>query len=221
MNKGIKIVAGIIAVSAVLLLTATLSVDGLVKNEIEDSGSEMLQTELEIDDLDISLFGGTGEIEELTIENPEGFSDEEAITFDQIDMKVNLQSLMSDRVIVEELVIESPYLLVEQLGSDINLKELSDRLSNTGSEDSEKTVVINELRIKNTNIRLVTEAEGSNSETTLDEIVLRDIGKENSNTLKETLAQVLEPVMQQAVQKAIQDGIMDKVEDTVNDIIGG
>src|SRR5690554_6074990 len=129
MNKTIKILMAILLFLALLLVIVTLSIDGFIKTEIEEQGSEILRAEVIIDDVDVSIFGGTGSISGFRIKNPEGFSDANALSFEQADMEVVLSSLLSDEIVIKELIIYKPEIFFEQVETRINLKTLQDNLN--------------------------------------------------------------------------------------------
>ena len=67
--KFILIPAGVLILIAVIL---TFTIDSIVRSAIESRGSDILQTELSVDNVSISLLSGSGSIEGLSIANPDG-----------------------------------------------------------------------------------------------------------------------------------------------------
>lgn len=199
----------------------TLSIDGMVKSGIEENGSELLGTEVSVDDVDVSLFDGSGSINGFTVENPEGFSDEPAIEIGQASMQVDLGSLFSDQIIVEEIIVKSPELFFEQKGIGANLKTLNDNMSSGEDTSSETSLVINYLRVENGKVKVSTTIDRERTaEASLSEIELEGIGKDGSNTVQQSIRQVMEPLLQEAVEQAVKGGITDQIEDKVQDLLG-
>ncbi len=74
-----QVLFGIIVVGALGALVLSFSIDGMVKSELEDTTAEMMNTSVEVDNVSISLFDGSGTISGITIHNPEGFSERPAV----------------------------------------------------------------------------------------------------------------------------------------------
>ncbi|MTI88849.1 MAG: hypothetical protein FH748_12860 [Balneolaceae bacterium] len=222
MNKALKLSMLIAAVLVSLLFMTTLSIDGIVKSAIEQQGSKLLKAQVEMDDLDISIFGGRGEIKGFVIHNPKGFSDEEAVRFDQIYMEVNLWSLFADRVVVEEMLIQKPEFFFEQQGTGINLRKLNQNIGSPSREESQKEVIIEYLRVEEGIVKLSTEIEKERTtEIAMGSLELEGIGKEDSNTLQQTVGQVMSPLLEKAVIEALKGGILKQLENKVRDLVSG
>lgn len=220
----LKVLSGIFAAIILTLLLITFSVDRVVKTGIEESGSELLQTEVAVDKVSISVFGGSGTIEGLTIKNPESFSDESALFIQNASIKVDLGSLLSDQVIVNEIIINSPEILFEQEGMGINLKRLSDNMdaaSGELSESSETKLVVEHLRISEGKIVVNSSLNRDGStEVSLSDITVNDIGRDGNNTVKQSVEEILRPLFQKAIEDALKSGVTEQIEDKVRDLFG-
>ncbi|WP_103664251.1 DUF748 domain-containing protein [Gracilimonas amylolytica] len=220
----LKVLSGIFAAIILTLLLITFSVDRVVKTGIEESGSELLQTEVAVDKVSISVFGGSGTIEGLTIKNPESFSDESALFIQNASIKVDLGSLLSDQVIVNEIIINSPEILFEQEGVGINLKRLSDNMdaaSGEPSESSETKLVVEHLRISEGKIVVNSSLNRDGStEVSLSDITVNDIGRDGNNTVKQSVEEILRPLFQKAIEDALKSGVTEQIEDKVRDLFG-
>lgn len=207
---------------AVLLVIVTLSIDGFIRTEIEEQGSEILRTEVIIDNVDVSIFGGTGSINGFRIKNPEGFSDADALSFEQADMEVVLSSLLSDEIVVKELIIRNPQIFFEQIETRLNLKTLQDNLNEASTGDSEKSLIIDHLLIEEAVVKVSTSIDRErNAEVALDRFELSDIGRDGNNNVKESLKQILEPLLEQAIEEAAKKGVFEQLENRVQDFLDG
>lgn len=218
-----KILASIVGAIAVALFALTLTIDGIVKNNIEESASALLKTEVKVSDVDLSIFSGKGEIEGFAVINPKGFSEQVAIGFEQINLEVKLSSLLSDTVIVEQLIVQNPSVRLEQKENKVNLKELNNNISSASSKDeSSKKLVINYFLMEEGRATISSEVdEIDGTEATISRLELTDIGKNSSNTLQQTMQQILEPVIQELVSKTVKNQILNQIENAVNDFIDG
>lgn len=210
----------LIIVTTLGALILSLSLDGIVKSNIESNTSEMLDTSVEIDDVTISILDGSGTIEEITIHNPEGFSDNPALQLQQISMKVDLYSLLSDTIVVKEIRIQKPELYFEQKAAANNFKALTDKLDD--SSTSETNMVVDYLLVENGRVTLSADiGEEKSVEETFSKIEIEGIGRSGNNTMEQTLQQVLEPILERAVQEAVKQGLMDKAKDAMQDLLDG
>lgn len=220
MNRLIKILTAILLILAALLLIVTLSIDGIIKTEIEEQGAEMLRTGVHIDDVDISIFSGKGSINGFVIDNPDGFSDEPALRFEQANIEVMLSSLLSDEIIVKSLIIKNPVVFFEQTGTQINLQTLNDHLGSASTGDSEKLLIIDYLLIEKGTLKVSSTIDREReAEVTMESFELNGIGREGNKNVKESLKQILEPLMEQAIEEAAKKGLFEQLENRLQDFI--
>ena len=126
----------IIAIVAVVILLGSL--DKIVKNVIEDSGSELMGVPVTVADIDIKVFGGAAQITGLVIPNPAGYTTENAFKMDLIRLDVGLLSLLKSPLTIEELIIDSPVVTLEvKNDGQSNLQELLDNI-NRNSEKADE-----------------------------------------------------------------------------------
>lgn len=218
--KGLKITGIIAAIIIGAILIVGMTIDGIVESAIEDSGSDLLKTEVEVDDIDISLFGGTASMDGFIIYNPGGFSDEEAIALKGIEIELDLKSLFSETVIVNKIHVHNPEIFFEQKGTKINLRELSSNISLASEDESEKALIIKKFILEEGKIRISSELDKErNAEAKIDRIELNNIGESGSQTVQQAMKQILEPIIKNALSEALRSGLMDQLESKVKDLI--
>lgn len=209
-----------IVIAALGALILSFSLDGIVKSNIESTTSEMLDTSVEVNDVSISILDGSGTIDGITIHNPEGFSDQPAVRLQQINMKVDLFTLLSDTVIVEELRIQKPELYFEQTPKGNNLNALNQKLSEQPS--SETSMIIDYLLVSDGRVTLTADiGEEKTVEGEFSKIELEGIGRQGNNTMEQAMQQVLEPILQRALQEAVERGLKDKAKDALENLLDG
>lgn len=221
MKTLLKIIAVIVAIVIIAFLVLSLTLDGIVKSAIEDTGSELLQTEVRVDDVSISLFDSKGYIDGIMIENPEGFSDSAAVKLQAINIKLNLPSLLSDTIVVDSLIVQQPEVYMEQTVKGNNLKVLQDHMAESSTDES-GSMIIDYLLIEDGQITLSTNIGGERSaQASLDRFEQKGIGQAGSNTIKSSVQQILEPVLEHAAHEMIEGGIQDEVEGQIKDLLDG
>jgi hypothetical protein len=218
--KSLKITAVIAAIVLGVVLAIGMTIDGIVESGIEDSGSDILRTEVEVDDIDISFLSSSADMDGFIIYNPEGFSDKAAISLKGIEIDLDIKSLFSETIIVKSIRVTNPQIFFEQKGTKINLRELSNNLSMAPDDESDKSIIIEKFILEEGKITISSELEKErNVEASIDRIELTNIGKSGSNSMQQVMREILEPVIQNAISKALKSGLLDKLENTVKDLI--
>lgn len=220
-NKGLQIFAAFIVVLIAAFIVLSFTIDGIVKSNIEESGTELFQTEVDVGNVNISLFNGSGEIYGLSVANPEDFSDEPAIEMEEIRIKVDLLSLLSDTILVEDVNITEASLFFEQQGFGINLRQLNQNMDLSVDED-DPAMIINHLYVEGATVRVSSTIDRERTaEATLDNFEMNNIGRQGSNTMKQSMQQIMEPLIERAIQEAVSRGLLEQLENKVQDLLGG
>lgn len=221
--KSLKITGIIAAILIAGLVTLSLTLDGVVKRQLETEMSSLMETEVQVGDANLSIFSGRGQIEDLTIRNPKGFSDNDAIFLDVLKIRMDLSSLLDQTVMVHEVRIEAPDLFVEQEGVGVNLRTLMSNM-NKGSEetDDQKNLLIEKLIVTNGSLEVETNIDKKRTTTaSVDRIELSGIGRNGSSTVRQSIQQVMTPIIEEALTEALKDGAVDQLKDAARDLIGG
>ena len=217
MSKGLKVflvgLVVLVVVVGIVLTVAISNLDRIVKGVVESSGSEVLGTDVTLNKVEISLKGGKGTLKGLVIANPEGFSARNAFELDEVTLVLDLGTVTSDEVVVEQVVVDGARVVFEETGGSINLQTLLKNAQDYAgpSEPSEPTeeepesagpkLVIKEFRFTNAEATLISEKLGQEVMAGIPDIMLNDIGKEgNGVTAAEAAKQVLVPVIQQVIE---------------------
>ncbi|WP_234568308.1 DUF748 domain-containing protein [Rhodohalobacter sp. 614A] len=219
-HKGLKIFGGLLVVLIAAFIILNFSLDGIVKSAIEENGTELLQTEVNIGNVNVSLFDGSGVIYGFTVANPEGFSDEKAIVIDEMSLKIDLATIFSDTIVVENIHIQNPELFFEQIGLGINLRKLNENMD--VAEDTEgPSMVINHLLMEDGTVRVSSTIERERTaEASIEEFELTNIGQSGSNTMKQSIREIMDPLIERAIQEAVSRGLLEQLENKVQDLLG-
>lgn len=217
----------LVVVVGVVLTVAISNLDRIVKGVVESSGSEVLGTDVTLSEVKISLKGGKGLLKGLVIANPEGFSARNAFELDEVTLALDLGTVTSDEVVVEQVVVDGAKVIFEETGGSINLQTLLKNAQDYAgpSEPGETTeeepesagpkLVIKEFRFTNAEATLISEKLGQEISTGIPDIVLNDIGqKGNGVTAAEAAKQVLVPVIRQVIEGS-KDEIIEAAKESV------
>lgn len=123
MNTGVKVLlwalGGLIAliVIAVIGLKLFFPVEKIKAIALEKA-TVMLQRPIGLDQADLSIWGGLGvRLENVSVGNPQGFAGDPFFAAKSVDVKVAFWPLLSGKVQVKRLVIESPAISMHKLSN--------------------------------------------------------------------------------------------------------
>lgn len=115
MKKAIKWVA--LAVVVLLLvagLVVYMNLNSIVERTVETQATKQLNLKTELDGASVSLFGGSLELDDMTIASPPGFSAEHMFQLGEADVSVKLGELKKDPVHIQSVTLEKPRLVIER-----------------------------------------------------------------------------------------------------------
>jgi hypothetical protein len=113
-KKALKIV--LIAIPILLIVAVVVVIfmlDGLVKTSVETVMPEVTGTPVTLESVSLSPLSGRGELGGFIIGNPEGFKTDSAFKLGNVVVDVDVSSLMSDTIVIEEITINAPQVTFE------------------------------------------------------------------------------------------------------------
>lgn len=225
MNKSLKYsLVGFAGIVLIAFLILTFSLDYLVRSGIESTGTEMMQTQVTVENVSISPFSGSGTIEGLRVKNPEGFESDYAIVLESISMSLDVGSLLSDTLIVNRVEINQPMLSVVQKLPENNLKMLLNNLDESmGKETASSTgMIIEHLIVKNGQVSVTPNIGGERSAMVkMGDIELKNVGKQGSSSTAKVVREVASKIINKALSSALSgqlEGLKNKAKDALKDI---
>jgi hypothetical protein len=126
-------------VLAFILLVAVLggltywffeNLDNFIKSYMVEYGSKMTKTDVEVDSVKTDISKGEILINRIGIENPKGFSNNEAFEVKKVKIKVNKDSLNQDVIEIPLVLINNPEIIYEYNGKKTNFNVLKDNIQN-------------------------------------------------------------------------------------------
>jgi uncharacterized protein involved in outer membrane biogenesis len=134
MKKAKKIllflVIGLLALVVVAVIVVGLFLGKIVRLGINDLGPKITQTTFTVDTVDVSLLTGSAKVKNLVIGNPQGYKAPNAISVGLAAVSVSSMSVLSDKIVVKSVRVESPEITFEgnPLGAN-NLKKIQDNVN--------------------------------------------------------------------------------------------
>lgn len=199
------VVSTVIIIIAVLLIVIYFTLNMIVAKGIEKFGTEATGTEVEVQSVYLSPFAGSLEIKGLSVANPKGYHSGNALTLNRFFVSMNIKSLLSDKIIINEVLIENVSIDLEpSLTAGSNLQEISNNISaytasektqeKTPSQPSEqkpgKTVIIKHLLIQDGTVSISSSMLRNNIIVPMAKIEMYDIGENNSQSAEEIVQTV-------------------------------
>jgi len=209
-----KIIVGILAVLVVVIGGGTLWVylegEETVRRGVERHGPEVMGADVGLAGVSFRPFSGRAGLNGLRVSNPDGYSDAEAISVQDMRVELAPMSLFSDMIRIREIRIESPRLRIEPGKGGTNLQALQRNVNAfTGPAPEEdpgagpKPVHISDFHLTDAKITVGGGRIGFSDRTlALADIHLQDIGGEDGVAPSRALELVFEALMPQ-VQKAL------------------
>ncbi|MBI1178381.1 hypothetical protein GC207_13175 [bacterium] len=130
-----KLIFGILGVLVVVVVVAVLVValklDSIVKAGIETVGPQLTKTTVVLDKVTIRPFSGSGAIQGLEIGSPQGYKAEYTMKLGDAKLAIQPGSLMSDKVVIDDIDVEGPEIILEGGLKDNNLTALQKNVNDS------------------------------------------------------------------------------------------
>jgi uncharacterized protein involved in outer membrane biogenesis len=114
-TKKIIFVTGLVVVVIFIsaLIIAALFLDRIVKTGVETVGSKITRVSITLDSVHVGLLTGSAKVKDLVVGNPEGFKTPNAISIGVAEVGVNPWSVLSDKIVIRSIHVESPEITFE------------------------------------------------------------------------------------------------------------
>ena len=132
------LVRGLIACVVLLIAVVvafSLFLDGAIKKGIETVGPKLTKVSIQLDAVSLSVLSGSGNIQGLEIGNPEGYSSPTSIKLGSASLAVSPGSLLSDKIVVNHIRVESPEITIEGSPKNNNLTKILENVQSAGGSD--------------------------------------------------------------------------------------
>ena len=217
-----------VGVIVVLLIIVALTMIGvyfnsMIKAGVEAVGPRITGTTVKVDAVDLSPFSGQGRLKGLVVGNPPGFQAERAFKLADAKVKMDLKTALSDKLIIEEILIDGPEITYESGPSGSNISKIQEHVAAFGKsvgtkeagesksqkkDPTQKKVQINHFIVKNGQVNLSASVlKGKALTVRLPDLHLRDIGKESGGVMvQQAAAEVLMAINKSVVQSVAGSG---------------
>ena len=231
--KTVLAIVGVAAVIVIIIIAVILfSLNGIIEKGVETAGSASLGTDVTLADANLSVLGGRLSFGDLEIGNPTGFKTDHLFKLGKAQVTVKPTSLLQDEIVIDDVILDSPSLTIEQSSSGTNMSVVLGNIKRTtpsGEQKTEepkeeeagkqKTFRVKLLRITGAKVTFASFMTGNKPITVpLPEIKMENISNADGSGME--LAQLIEKVLVEMMQKALTEGKGLVPIDVMNDVRG-
>lgn len=203
--------------------------DVVLERGIETYGPEMTQSDVNVDDVELSPADGEGEIKGFSVDNPKGYSTPQAMSVASIALGVDTGTIGDDVIVIRKVHVTDPQVTVEiaEDGStnlehlQRNVMEYVDRVSKAVEEQTggsggdgggeaaeagpEQKFILEDFRLTGGEITVHSKFLNLGEiSSDLPDILMSDIGKQEGGMTGGELAAVLMTKIQKDAMKSVQ-----------------
>jgi hypothetical protein len=106
------------------------NLDDFIKSYMVEYGSKMTKTDVEVDSVKTDISKGEILIKRVGIENPKGFSNNEAFEVKKVKININKETLNQDVIEIPLVLINNPEIIYEYNGKKTNFNVIKDNIKN-------------------------------------------------------------------------------------------
>ena len=242
MKKALIAIVILLGLGAGLWYLANNSLNPFIKAQIESLGSQYTGQLVRVKQVDIQLTKGAGSIKGLTISNPEGFKQPNAISLEDITLDINLKSLTKEPIIIDQIKIIDPQAFVEitaqgktnfnQIIDQINKnlpKSSKDPQPETSTTAEEPKVRVEQLIISGVALSLdLSQLGNKEHKLTLQDIQLSNIGGKDGLPASQLGGEIAKQMLTAIADKAkkeqeqrLKKKALDKIKKVAEEKLGG
>ena len=232
MKKAVIAAGVIVLVLAIVVWQLAANLDGIVAGVIEDTGSEVLKTDVSVSGVSIDLKAGTARIAGLTIANPDGYSSANLFEMEGIEVGLDIGSLTKDVLVIKSIIIQSPKVNFEgdEKGGS-NMQTLMDNIGSGSEEEAaseggeEAKMIINRFEFSGAQVKATSKLKPDEVvELELPTVKMSNIGKAQGGVTadvvaeeitKELVGAVIQATAKSSINKVIKEktkGFLDKLK---------
>lgn len=207
----------------------------IAKGVMETEGRAATGTNVSVDSVSFDVLKGKVTIKGLSVANPDGFEDANALAVDEISVSLNLSRTRPSLIVVDEVYVGNPQIRYEEVSGRSNLDAIQGSADGSSSDADEGTskgpkFIVSRVEFTDGEL-LVLGLSVANPEidAVMPGFVLTDIGEREGGVSAEEVAReitvavtgrVIEAVLTGAIFDLITDPA-DGIKDTLGGIFGG
>src|SRR2546423_1932842 len=129
MKNAIKwMVLALVVIIVIGVLLVFLKLDSIVKSTVQSQTENQLKLKTDLGGAHVSVFGGKVKLSDLKIGSPQGFTAPEMFALGGVNVGVSYRQLPDDPIRINNITIDTPKLILEQSGGNLNVTAAMDQL---------------------------------------------------------------------------------------------
>ncbi|MFW6189443.1 MAG: AsmA family protein [Planctomycetota bacterium] len=193
---------GLVVLAVLVLVGGHLLLGRLVAAGIRTAGPLVLRVPVGVDDVDVSLLGGSFALQGLTLGNPEGFDSPRSAELGRAEVELRWRSLISDTVVIPRIDVRGPELTLEYSEGRTNLGAILERVPDPGRRETEKKFLLDAVRIRESVVRVAGLPAGQALQLRLPDIELEDLSEGEPRTPEELAVLILKAIQREVLREA-------------------
>jgi hypothetical protein len=227
----------LVVIVGIVLWRVYANLDKIVAKVIEDAGTEVTQTTVKVGGVELDLLNGKAGLSQLSVANPPGFSSPEIFSLELVSVAIDVKSVSSNPIIIDDIVVKQPRVAYEMNQQGIsNLDVLKKNVGSystshdkrsgsatekqgpAGPEGEEIKLIIRRLSFEGGELNATSELRPDKRvKASLPAFTMSNIGQASGGATSDQIAkEVLNRLVKQAVDAASKAGV-DKLADDLKD----
>jgi flagellar basal body-associated protein FliL len=213
----ITILLVVLAIGVVAWYFTTFRLDGVIKQQIEQVGSQSFGTAVTVGSVETDLKNGSLVISRIVIPNPPGYQNPNAATLNGIEAALDYSSFEIKRVIIER-----PEIVIEELNGETNFSELLAGLESSpepappAEGAKQPTLVIHHFRMNESRAAFESASLEHYSELKIDAVEVKNVRGTPDEVAQVIAEKVLEEVVSEAAKELLKAKASEKIDDLFN-----
>lgn len=211
MNKAPKILRvlllAVLVLIAVIVAAVNLFADRAVRAGIESAAAKTLNVQVSVRDVDLSIIGGKLVLQNLFVGNPPAYEHDKLLVLKNIEIEVEVRSLLEDIVNIREIRIDDVDVMIEQRGvSKNNLHDIVQTISDNMQEGEGKKLRVDNLKISGITVKIDLMSDPNQPEPVilnLSPIRMTNLGSDNKMDTTALLKAILLAIADSVVKEGI------------------
>src|ERR1035437_113032 len=178
-----KLFLSVVIILVVLIVVAVIVVGfflgTIVKTGMETVGPKITQVSIKVDAVNLSLLTGSARVKGLVVGNPEGYKTPQAISVGSAAVGVNPFSVLSDKIVVRSVRVETAEITFEGGLGGNNLSKIMDNVNAIAKTG--RKIEVDDFLITGAMVHVnLTGMSGKEMTLPLPDIHLTNLGKGNA-----------------------------------------
>ena len=230
--KKLFIALGVLIVLLIIIIAVALTNLGpIIKKAVNTYGPEITRTEIQLKDVDVSLFQGEASLSGFLLGNPEGFHTPHAMTVQSIHVNISEKTIAEDPVVIDTIQVRAPDINYEIKGKTDNFRALLENIKkSTGAQEApaeqkpeapekkkkpSKNIFIREFVLTDGTVHLASSMlKEKKVNVALPDIRMQDIGKKGEGTTPaKAFQEIAEKLYQQIQSGAVREALKKELKE--------